>query len=47
MAAAFNSPLIEWGILLASIAAVALNAFFNGAAGDADDFKEAAMSAEA
>ena len=40
-------PLIESGILLASIAAVALNAFFNGAAGDADDFKEAAMSAEA
>ena len=39
-------PLIESGILLASIAAVALNAFFNGAAGDADDFKEAAMSAE-
>lgn len=40
-------PLIESGILLASIVAVALNAFFNGAAGDVSGAKEAAMAAEA
>lgn len=40
-------PLIESGILLASIAAVILNAFFNGASGSADDLKEAAAHAEA
>ena len=40
-------PLIESGILLASIAAVALNAFFNGASGNAEDAREAAMAAEA
>ncbi len=40
-------PLIESGILLASVSAVALNAFFNGATGSADDLREAAMSAEA
>jgi xanthine/uracil permease len=40
-------PLIESGILLASIAAVVLNAFFNGAAGDTDGAKEVAMAAEA
>ena len=40
-------PLIESGILLASLVAVALNAFFNGAAGDESGAKEAAMAAEA
>ncbi len=40
-------PLIESGILLASFAAVGLNVFFNGASGDAQDAKEAAMAAEA
>jgi uracil-xanthine permease len=35
-------PLIESGILLASIVAVALNAFFNGASGSQDDAKAAA-----
>lgn len=40
-------PLIESGILLASIASVLLNWYFNGAAGDAEDLREAAMSAEA
>ena len=40
-------PLIESGILLASIAAVILNAFFNGASASADDLKEAAAHAEA
>ncbi|MFZ1680262.1 MAG: nucleobase:cation symporter-2 family protein [Rhizobiaceae bacterium] len=40
-------PLIESGILLASLVAVALNAFFNGAAGDEGSAKEAAMAAEA
>jgi NCS2 family nucleobase:cation symporter-2 len=40
-------PLIESGILLASIAAVALNAFFNGTSGTADDAREAALAAEA
>ncbi|SEO12398.1 nucleobase:cation symporter-2, NCS2 family [Gemmobacter aquatilis] len=39
-------PLIESGILLASIAAVALNAFFNGASGSAADAKAAAAVAE-
>ncbi|NJS37960.1 MAG: purine permease [Rhodobacteraceae bacterium] len=38
-------PLIESGILLASITAVALNAFFNGARGSVDDAKaDAAMA---
>lgn len=36
-------PLIESGILLASVAAVVLNAFFNGANASADDAKGAAM----
>jgi NCS2 family nucleobase:cation symporter-2 len=41
-------PLIESGILLASIAAVALNAFFNGASTATEqDAVEAAMAAEA
>ena len=40
-------PLIESGILLAAVAAVALNAFFNGASGSAEDLKEAASHAEA
>ena len=40
-------PLIESGILLASIAAVVLNAFFNGASGSAEDLKGAAAHAEA
>ena len=35
-------PLIESGILLASISAVALNLFFNGAKGDAQASIEAA-----
>ena len=35
-------PLIESGILLATISAVVLNAFFNGASGSADDLKQAA-----
>lgn len=39
-------PLIESGILLASIAAVALNAFFNGASGSADEAKAAAAMAD-
>ncbi|MBK8439566.1 MAG: purine permease [Rhodobacter sp.] len=39
-------PLIESGILLASITAVALNAFFNGAKGSADDAKATAMQAD-
>lgn len=39
-------PLIESGILLASIAAVALNAFFNGASGSAEDAKAAAAVAD-
>jgi NCS2 family nucleobase:cation symporter-2 len=37
-------PLIESGILLASIAAVLLNVLFNGAQGRADDLREAAMA---
>ncbi len=40
-------PLVDSGILLASIAAVALNLVFNGATGDAEDLREAAMAAEA
>jgi len=39
-------PLIESGILLASIAAVALNAFFNGAKGSAADAKASASMAD-
>ena len=39
-------PLIESGILLASIAAVALNAFFNGASGSLDEAKAAAAKAD-
>ena len=40
-------PLLESGILLASVAAVLLNAFFNGAATDTAEIREAAMAAEA
>ena len=40
-------PLIESGILLASISAVILNLFFNGASGDDRDAIEAAKQAEA
>jgi uracil-xanthine permease len=40
-------PLIESGILLASIAAVALNLFFNGAKGDASEAIAAAKMADA
>jgi xanthine/uracil permease len=40
-------PLIESGILLASISAVALNLFFNGASSDGRDAIEAAKQAEA
>jgi NCS2 family nucleobase:cation symporter-2 len=40
-------PLIESGILLASIAAVALNLFFNGAAADDSDAVNAAKQADA
>ena len=36
--------LIESGILLASICAVLLNVFFNGAEGSAADLREAAMA---
>lgn len=39
-------PLIESGILLASIVAVVLNAFFNGASASADDAKAAAAQAD-
>ena len=39
-------PLIESGILLASIAAVVLNAFFNGASGSVDEAKAAASAAD-
>lgn len=39
-------PLIESGILLASIAAVALNAFFNGATGSIEEAKAAASAAD-
>lgn len=40
-------PLIESGILLATISAVILNFFFNGAMMDEEEMKEAAMAAEA
>ena len=40
-------PLIESGILLASIAAVALNLYFNGAKGGADEAMAAAKMADA
>ncbi len=39
-------PLIESGILLATISAVALNAFFNGASGTQDDLRRAAAVAD-
>jgi NCS2 family nucleobase:cation symporter-2 len=39
-------PLIESGILLASVAAVALNAFFNGARGSVEEAKGAALAAD-
>jgi NCS2 family nucleobase:cation symporter-2 len=39
-------PLIESGILLASIVAVVLNAFFNGAKGSVDEAKAAASAAD-
>jgi NCS2 family nucleobase:cation symporter-2 len=39
-------PLIESGILLASVTAVALNAFFNGAKGSVEEAKGAAMQAD-
>lgn len=39
-------PLIESGILLATISAVALNAFCNGAQGSIDDAKATAMVAD-
>ena len=39
-------PLIESGILLASVAAVLLNAFFNGASGTVEQAKSAAMKAD-
>ena len=39
-------PLIESGILLASISAVALNAFFNGAGATEADLRAAAQVAE-
>jgi uric acid transporter len=39
-------PLIESGILLATISAVALNALFNGASGDAEGAKASAMKAD-
>ena len=41
------APLVDSGILLASIAAVALNLVFNGATGDERGLREAALSAEA
>ncbi len=40
-------PLIESGILLASLSAVLLNAFFNGAGSSEDEIREAALAAEA
>ena len=39
-------PLIESGILLASLSAVVLNAFFNGASGSVDEAKSAALAAD-
>lgn len=41
------APLIDSGILLASVSAVLLNMLFNGATGDEAGLREAAMSAEA
>jgi NCS2 family nucleobase:cation symporter-2 len=38
------APLIDSGILLGAIAAVVLNAVFNGAGGSAEDLREAAMA---
>ena len=40
-------PLIDSGILLATISAVVLNMFFNGAQHNEEDLREAAMAAEA
>ncbi len=40
-------PLVESGILLATVSAVALNAFFNGTRVDEAEVREAAMAAEA
>jgi len=40
------APLLESGILLTTITAVALNLFFNGARGSADEARGAAMQAE-
>lgn len=40
-------PLLEFGILMAAVSAVALNAFFNGASGSLDDARDAAEAAEA
>ncbi len=40
-------PLIESGILLASVSAVVLNMFFNGASADEAGAKEAALASEA
>lgn len=40
-------PLVESGILLASISAVVLNVFFNGAQAGEEEVREAAMAAEA
>ncbi|MCB2054328.1 MAG: purine permease, partial [Geminicoccaceae bacterium] len=39
-------PLIDSGILLGAIAAVVLNIVFNGARGDAEGLREAAMAGE-
>ena len=39
-------PLIESGILLASLSAVGLNAFFNGAKGSEEEARAAAMQAD-
>jgi NCS2 family nucleobase:cation symporter-2 len=38
-------PLIESGILLASMSAVALNAFFNGTSGGITEARDAAFAA--
>lgn len=40
-------PLVESGILLATVSAVMLNAFFNGAQVDENEIREAAMTSEA
>ena len=39
-------PLIDSGILLATIAAVTLNAFFNGASGTEEELRRAASAAD-